>query len=837
MLARIRRLSVPDRLAAGYALAYVAWLVLRTPRTPASVTVGTLAFLPLGFSVAWACWANSRVAWLDRRTRAAWQLLSLSFLCLWVSGSAWSFYLLHNPASESLPLAEYLEFSQHLFAISAYLLFPGRWPPRRSRLRFLLDLSLTAVASFLLAFHFGLEVQLGETPQLVWNFDLTRWVIDWIVVIVLAVGFLQKAARTTRRAMGLLLAANTLYLVANYGLVGNDAYQTGDTVDILWFLAWIVRWGAVRYAWYRYSERGAEAAGEEDDSGFVRSTFSYLVVAGAFLLLVSRVLWGDEKFLGLLAAAVTCMTVLLVVRQMLEIHANRQLFTSQLEQEARFRLLVQHSSDAVLIAKASGSIAYVSPSADRVFGTGVARAGTALSDLLVEEDRPVADALLLGCQEPGVPVRVRLAVAGGAPREVEIAWTDLRQDAAFEGFVLNCRDVTERNELERQLRHAQKLDAVGQMAGGLAHDFNNVLTAIRGYSELLQMDLDDPALARDDLGHIAAAVDRAAAVTRKLLALSRNQPVRRTVVDVNAILRELLPLLRQLLTDRIEVVLELDPGAWPVTADQGQVEQVLLNLATNARDAMPNGGRLRIATRRAGDAGAAGPEGETRPAGDYTMVEVSDEGLGMSPEVQSRIFEPFYTTKSRDRGMGLGLAVVMGIVNDSGGRIEVESTPGRGTIFRILLPRSAAALKDAPARTDAAVIASSLAGRTVLLVDDERSVRAIARRMLEQQGCRVVEAGDGVSALKAAGDASLTVDLLLTDLVMPGLHGSELISRFRAVRPAVPIICMTGFAGGDSEEKLGVEGAVAAIIAKPFSADELRRVTSTVLRSPSPTDD
>jgi PAS domain S-box-containing protein len=832
MLAWIRRLPLADRLAAAYALSYVLWMALRSPRTPGSVVIGTLAFFPLGLAVAWACWRNSRTEDLDRRTRAAWLLLSLSFVSLWFSGTCWAVYTLFVPTGSWPSWVEDVEFLQHLLAISAYLSFPGRWPARGSRVRFLLDLSLTAFAAFVLAFTFGLRSELVAIRPFTWTFELTRWVVDWVLFVVLAVGFLQKADRTVRRTMGLLLAANTLYLLANYGLIDNTGYKAGDWLDLLWFLAWVMRWAAARRAWHRYRDRDSEAAGNED-SGVVRSAFSYLVVAGAFLLLVSQVLWGDRQFLGVLATAVGCMAVLLVVRQLLEINENRRLFESQLEQEARFRLLVQRSSDAVLVADSAGTISFISPSADRIFGENVVPAGTRLRDLVSPEDQPVADALFTGRLDPGTPVQVRLATGDAPPHEVEIAWTDLRRDAIFNGFALNCRDVTERNELERQLRHAQKLDAVGHLAGGLAHDFNNVLTAIRGYSELLRLDLDDPAVARQDLQHIEAAVDRASAVTRKLLALSRNQPVQRTAVDVNAVARDLQPLLRQLLTDRIEVSLELDPQAWPVRADQGQLEQVLLNLATNARDAMPDGGRLRIATGRL--AQAAPGTGVAGSPSDYTTIDVSDEGHGMTPEVRARIFEPFFTTKTRERGMGLGLAVVMGIVSDSGGRIEVASTPGVGTNFRVLLPRtSVSAPESVVVPAPAAAAASSLAGRRVLLVDDEPSVRAIARRMLEQQGCLVVEAADGAAALLAVSNSSERFDLLITDLVMPGLHGSELIARFKSARPSIPIICVTGFADEDNSENLGVGSAVTAILAKPFSADELRRVAAAALQAAHP---
>ena len=247
-----------------------------------------------------------------------------------------------------------------------------------------------------------------------------------------------------------------------------------------------------------------------------------------------------------------------------------------------------------------------------------------------------------------------MRTADGSWREVEIVWSDLQDDPAVNGIVLNCRDVTERNELERHLQHAQKLDAVGHLAGGLAHDFNNLLTVIRGYTELLRGDLPPEAReCAEDLGYMEQAVDRAATVTKKLLAFSRRQPVQATVVDVNGVLRELEPLFRQLLPDGVEVVLDCTPQLWRIKVDQGQIEQVLINLATNARDAMPQGGRLQIQTEnhvvRAGGAAPGGPD-----TGDYIQLTVSDTGVGMDDDTLAHIFAPFFSTKPKDRGMGLG---------------------------------------------------------------------------------------------------------------------------------------------------------------------------------------
>jgi signal transduction histidine kinase len=307
--------------------------------------------------------------------------------------------------------------------------------------------------------------------------------------------------------------------------------------------------------------------------------------------------------------------------------------------------------------------------------------------LLPEDDAGVADTLLARDPRAAPRLETRMQTSPGRWREVEAVWTDLRDDPAVQGIVVNCRDVTDRNEIERHLRHTQKLDAVGHLAGGLAHDLNNVLAIIRGYTELVRSDLPDGSPASGDLDRIVDAVDRAAGVTKMVLAFSRKQPGEKRLLSLNQVIHGLEPMLRQLIKDQVDVRLQLDAGLASVRADQGQMEQVLVNLATNARDAMPDGGAMLIATaHRSVD--AVTPATGVLSAGDYVALTVSDEGIGMSPDLVSRIFEPFFSTKPKNRGLGLGLAIVHGIVTDMGGRVLVESAEGRGSTFTVLLPRA-----------------------------------------------------------------------------------------------------------------------------------------------------
>jgi PAS domain S-box-containing protein len=487
----------------------------------------------------------------------------------------------------------------------------------------------------------------------------------------------------------LLLASNLASLAGNYLFLILPAYHSGDAVDAFWFSAWVLRWAAARIAWHHYLAVHAGTAPQEAPVQEYRSNpFSYVLVGGAFILLFSQILAGNSQFVGMLAAAAMVMGALLILRQFAELAENRRLFRAQIEREARFRSLVQNSSDVVLIVDDRGVITYVSPAATSVFGADATVApGTPFRHLLPADDAGVADTLLGRGPHEAPRFETRMQISPGRWCEVEAVWTDLRDDPAVRGIVVNCRDVTDRNEIERHLHHTQEMDAVGPLAGGLAPDLNNVLAIIRGYTELLRADLPDGSPASGDLDHIVDAVDRASGVTKMVLALSRKQPGEKRLLNLNQVIEGLEPMLRQLIKDQVKVRLSLDAGLASVWADQGQMEQVLVNLATNARDAMPDGGALVIATaHRSVD--AAGPATGALPAGDYVSLTVSDEGTGMGPDVVSRIFEPFFSTKPKDRGLGLGLAIVHGILTDMGGSVLVHSTKGKGSTFTVLVPRA-----------------------------------------------------------------------------------------------------------------------------------------------------
>jgi PAS domain S-box-containing protein len=392
-------------------------------------------------------------------------------------------------------------------------------------------------------------------------------------------------------------------------------------------------------------------------------------------------------------------------------------------------------------------------------------------------------------------------------------------------------DVTERKQLEEQMRHALKLEAIGRLAGGIAHDFNNLLTVITGYAETLIAALDPGDAKLADAMEIRRAAERAAHLTQQLLAFSRKQVLRPEVVDANEIVRDVAGMAGRLLGDRIDLRVELGDPPKTVTADRGQIEQVLLNLAVNARDAMPQGGVLTLRTRIVDitpqDVERLYP---MRP-GRYVLLAVCDTGVGMTPEVQARAFEPFFTTKGPGEGTGIGLATVYGIVKQSGGFIYVESEVGKGTTIDVYLPYTEAPV--GAAREETAERAPREAC-TILLVEDYRRVRELARKVLTRQGYRVLTAASGDEAVTLVSDFDGTIDVVVSDVVMPGMGGPELVRKLREMRPGIATVFMSGYTG-DTLESLGLDGSGAVFLQKPFTPAALaQKVREVLSRAPKP---
>ncbi|MDB4887442.1 MAG: Blue-light-activated protein, partial [Gemmatimonadetes bacterium] len=391
--------------------------------------------------------------------------------------------------------------------------------------------------------------------------------------------------------------------------------------------------------------------------------------------------------------------------------------------------------------------------------------------------------------------------------------------------LVHVMDTTERTELEAQLRQAQKMDAVGRLAGGVAHDFNNLLTVIGAHSAFLLESLDSGDPQHEDATAIHKAAVRAAGLTRQLLAFSRKQILKPVVTDLNATVEETRTMLERLLGEDIEIVTTLAPSLPRVVADPSQLDQVVVNLAVNARDAMPSGGRLTLRTRLVTIPESSSAPGIV-PPGAYVALSVTDTGSGMSPAVQARLFEPFFTTKELGKGTGLGLAMVYGIVKQSAGYITVDSTLGQGSTFDVLLPALVAG--EEAEQLQEAERASARGVETVLLVEDELSVREVAKRVLRRQGYVVLEAANGEAALEVSRAFASTIHLVVSDAVMPGMRGTEVVRRLQAERPTLRALFMSGYTD-DEIVRRGIVSSTVPFVQKPFSPADFARAVREAL--------
>ncbi len=529
--------------------------------------------------------------------------------------------------------------------------------------------------------------------------------------------------------------------------------------------------------------------------------------------------------------------------------AERELAATQdalRESEARYRHIVANAPGMVyqyvFPTDGPGFYSFVSEGARTMFGVApedAMRDPQALIGLIHADDYPHFSQLARVAMTEAGAFRWegRVCLASGEVRYVQVVAQDQRRP---DGTVLSdglIVDVTEQRraqqrlrESEEQLRHTQKMEAVGRLAGGVAHDFNNLITIIRASAGFLLEDTGPNDPRRDDVREIAVAADRAAALTRQLLSFSRKQPLEERLLDLNEMVANLRPMLSRLIGEHIAVSVHLHEGPASVRADLGQLEQVLVNLAINARDAMPAGGRLVIETTvvRVEDDALAdhASHGLVASPGAYARLAVSDNGIGMTPEIRAQIFEPFFTTKGPGKGTGLGLATVYGVVKQAGGHVCVYSAPGEGTAFELYFPLADAG--PAPASAPAAAPTAVEGSETILLVEDEAGLRALARRILERHGYSVLACSDGHEALAVAGTHAGCIDVVLTDMVMPGMNGRAMADALRTTRPSTPVVYMSGYTEDDAMLH-GTLEAGASYIQKPFAPSELLRVVRATL--------
>lgn len=505
------------------------------------------------------------------------------------------------------------------------------------------------------------------------------------------------------------------------------------------------------------------------------------------------------------------------------------------EREARFQSVFTLQPDPVFTLDAAGAIIAVNPSAEHLLGEASADVfRQPLASMIPDPLRKSFDHHLQRALT-GYPQRFTLALEprGRGRLDIDATLVPLVADGGVGGVYVVAKDITEQlaaadrlAQSGKQLRQSAKMEAVGRLAGGIAHDFNNLLTAIRGYTDLLLANEQLAGGPRQDLEEIARAVARASGLTRQLLTFSRQQVVQLRRVDLNAVVDECRSLLTRLLRADTDVVTTFLPDAAWVEADPIQLHQVIINLIVNAQDAMPGGGRITIEIGRHPEADGSAPVLVPLEPGDYVTLTVTDTGKGMDAETQAHIFEPFFTTKPAGQGTGLGLSTVYGIVEQSGGRIGFRSTPDRGTTFVIYLRAQRAPIE--PAERGSANRALPPGSETILLAEDEDAVRTLVRKILTGVGYTVLEARHGADALLVSREYRGSIDLLLTDVVMPELNGLKLARALAAERPDVPVVFMSGYTRDEVDRKGLTEPGV-VFIHKPFTANELATTIRQVL--------
>jgi PAS domain S-box-containing protein len=501
--------------------------------------------------------------------------------------------------------------------------------------------------------------------------------------------------------------------------------------------------------------------------------------------------------------------------------------------ELRYRALLENANDAVAVLTSDGVVREMNQRWAEI--TGIPREqliGRLMSDLVTSgDDAGRAEVYHEGvASHDGPSTTVKVATATGSQVRLELSHSSI--EIAGEQLVLTIgRDVTQQRQLEERLRQAQKLEVLGQLAGGVAHDFNNILTAILGFCDLLLAELPPNEAGRTDVFEIKTAGERGAGVVRQLLAFSRKQILQSRVLNVNGAIKDLEAMLRRLVAAHVDLVLSLQPDVGAIEIDPTQLEQIIVNLLVNAADAMPRGGKVTIETANVHlDESYQRHHFSVKP-GDYVMLAVSDTGIGMDSATSQRVFEPFFTTKSVGMGTGLGLATVYGIVKQSGGDIWVYSELGHGSAFKIYLPLVA---KVAPVavKPRAELGPIRLGSETILLVEDDEAVRRLARLVLERSGYRVMDAGNPKEALRLAGQDGQAIDLLLSDVVMPESEGPPLFDRLKGVHPGMRVLYMSGYAD-EAVVRHGVIAEGTPFLQKPFTPLALCGKVRDLLDAPS----
>ncbi|MEO6211846.1 MAG: ATP-binding protein [Gemmatimonadaceae bacterium] len=797
----------------------------------ASAITDALCFAVVDFGVIVLATLAARSVWSDPASRRGWLFVVAASTFNGLGSSASTINEILHPGTLLTIWSNAVFGVAYLLTIAGLLSFPIAPRRRSDRIMLSFDIATVVLSATMILWYWCLRVGAFEsTTSIAVKATVVGYpAADLAVLLTATILLVRSTDDRSRTIFGYFGLGYLLSSIADfwYGYLDINVlvYRRNTFIDVCWF-------GGVLLLNFAASSQFRRARGVNDARRVAArwmAEIPLIAVGLAFAMLFLAMRENREGVEVQLGVGALVMTVFAIARQRISARESARLMDERATRDARFRALVQNSSDVVIVLDAALDATYVSPAIEGVLGQSAERGmGRKFIEWVAVEDRAAAAELL--ARIAAVPngtelLRCRMVHADGTLRAMETLASNLLEDCAVEGIVLNSRDITQRMALEEQVQHTQKLEVVGRLAGGIAHDFNNLLMVIGANAEFVLSEDSDVAARREAAEEIKDTTKRAAALTKQLLAFSRRQESRPAIINPNDIVRHVERMLLRLMQHAARFQTDLTDTPMTIEIDPGQLEQALLNLAVNARDAIPTGGLLRMRTRSVHVTERTMAERGVLVPGYYAAINVEDNGSGMNAEVRRRIFEPFFTTKPIGSGTGLGLAMVLGVVQQAGGQIQVHSKQGEGTSITLFLPIVAGSAKQVAERPQASATRGT--GR-ILVVDDEEGVRAVLQRLLRRIGYEVDAVGDAGTALAMLEVTPLRFDLVLSDILMPEKTGLELAVELLNAKVPVAIVLMTGFADNATVRE-ATEIHHLSVLRKPFEVDQLAAIIDETL--------
>ena len=739
---------------------------------------------------------------------------------------------------ENIPfvLADIFGQGSEIALLIALLKMPAAHKTQRGVVRTVIDALTFVVGAGIPLWLFSLRPLLAASANADDLFTVTGPIVCFAGLLILSWALETRAILPSRRAFKLILFSTGLLLLSDIMFsIGKASGLEYTSLIKINYLLLSIGFGSWLVAGWCCTVDKIDTVERRPLFEFSPLPLLTIVALASYFMVLVLVGRPDPSIYPKLLAALFLFLLILLARETINIRDTVKFSAAEAGQktQARYEALVRHSTDVVLVLNDRQEIKFASPAVRSVLNVDPdSIVGRNLIEMVHPDDRSAGAAFLHRLtHEPAKAALMqwRLTLPGQSVRHLETMGSNLLNEPEVQGIVLNSRDVSERRQMEEQLRQAQKMEAIGQLAGGVAHDFNNILTALQLQLELMRAEHAEMPGVQSGLDDLKQSAQRAIGLTRQLLMFARKQMVVMETIELESLLGHLLKMLRRLIGENITIEFSPANSANWVKADAGMLEQVVMNLVVNARDAMKSGGKVTLTTSRATFRDADLPSNPDRRVGYFVCLSVADTGHGMDAVTRERIFEPFFTTKGQGRGTGLGLATVYGIVKQHEGWIEVSSTPDQGTTFTVFLPASAA--PEAPKGYSPELTPAGASGmETVLLVEDDAAVRNHALTVLRQAGYNVLFAESGAAALEVwkAPGAEL-IKLLLTDMVMPGeLSGLELGLQLRRERPDLCVVIMSGYSQELSDHGLDPSDHI-TFLAKPFDSAGLLRTVRQVL--------